>query len=144
MSQQETTIRDCHLITLHEKQNQYGISTEVNCTKLPYTAKRIYYLYDVPAGSKRGGHSHKECVEFLVAVSGSFDVIVDDGSAKRKFTLNRPNQGLLISTGIWRTLRNFSYGAICLVFASHEYDENDYIRQYSNFLKSKDKLTLPR
>lgn len=100
---------------------------------LPYEVQRVYYLYDVPSDAYRGGHSHKECVEFLVALSGSFDVVLDDGNHKKRVTLNKPNKGLLISTGIWRELENFSSGAVCLVLASHEYEEADYIRDYDAF-----------
>lgn len=141
MKQDITTIKDCRLIQFDAtKQNGYDICSLRDCSELPYTPKRMYYLYEVPAGSRRGGHSHKECLECLVAASGSFEVTVDDGSATKKFTLNRPDQGLLITTGIWRTLKNFSSGSVCLVFASLPYDEDDYIRQYSAFLKSKNKL----
>jgi len=104
---------------------------------LPYPFKRIYYLYDVPSDSSRGGHSHKEQYEFLIALSGSFDVELDNGSQKKKFTLNRPYKGLLIPTGTWRELDNFSSGAICLVVSSGEFDEGDYIRDYQDFLATK-------
>ncbi|MCW5520693.1 WxcM-like domain-containing protein [Aureitalea sp. L0-47] len=101
---------------------------------LPYEIKRVYYLYDVPGDSSRGGHAHKEQLEFLVALNGSFDVVLDDGHSKRTFTLNRPYRGLLIPTGTWRGLSNFTSGAICLVASSGEYDEADYIRDYAQFL----------
>lgn len=100
---------------------------------LPYKVKRVYYLYDVPSDAYRGGHSHKECLEFLVALSGSFEVVLDDGTSKKRVTLNKPNKGLLIPTGVWRELENFSSGAVCLVLASEEYDEADYIREYEEF-----------
>ena len=103
---------------------------------LPYKVNRVYYLYDVPSDAYRGGHSHKECSEFLVALSGSFEVVLDDGQQKQRVTLNKPNKGLLIPTGIWRELENFSSGAVCLVLASHEYEEADYIRDYDEFLAS--------
>lgn len=102
---------------------------------LPYTIKRVYYLYDVPSDSFRGGHAHIEQQEFLIALSGSFDVTIDNGKDKKKITLNKPNKGLLIPTGIWRELENFSSGAICLVLSSGEFMEEDYIREYSDFLK---------
>ncbi len=102
---------------------------------LPYTIKRVYYLYDVPSDSFRGGHAHIEQQEFLIALSGSFDVTIDNGKDKKKITLNKPNKGLLIPTGIWRELENFSSGAICLVLSSGEFMEEDYIREYSEFLK---------
>jgi hypothetical protein len=101
---------------------------------LPYQIKRVYYLYDVPGDSSRGGHAHKEQLEFLVALNGSFDVVLDNGHSKRTFTLNRPYKGLLIPTGMWRELVNFTSGAICLVASSGEFDEADYIRDYDKFL----------
>ena len=101
---------------------------------VPFDIKRVYYLYDVPSGAERGGHSHKELFEFLVALSGSFDVILKDGESEKTVTLNRPNQGLLIKSGIWRELENFSSGSVCLVVASDVYKEEDYIREYDEFL----------
>jgi|TARA_R100000306_G_scaffold6864_7_gene9210 uncharacterized cupin superfamily protein len=100
---------------------------------LPYQVKRVYYLYDVPSDSSRGGHAHKEQLEFLIAVSGSFDVILDDGTEKKKVTLNKPNKGLLIATETWRELENFSSGSVCVVLSSGEFDEADYIRSYEDF-----------
>ncbi len=100
---------------------------------LPYQVKRVYYLYDVPSDSSRGGHAHKVQLEFLIAVSGSFDVILDDGTEKRKVTLNKPNKGLLIATETWRELENFSSGSVCIVLSSGEFDEADYIRKYDDF-----------
>ena len=94
---------------------------------LPYPIKRVYYLFDVPSDSFRGGHAHKEQLEFLIALSGSFDVTLDNGVSKRSFTLNKPNKGLLIPAGIWRELENFSSGSICLVLSSGEFLEEDYI-----------------
>lgn len=104
---------------------------------LPYAIKRVYYLHDVPSGAYRGGHAHKECKELLIAVSGSFEVVLDDGTTKERVMLNKPNQGLLIDVNIWRELENFSSGAVCLVLASHEYDEEDYVRQYEDFTSLK-------
>ena len=104
---------------------------------LPYQVKRVYYLFDVPSDSFRGGHAHKEQLEFLIALSGSFTVTVDNGKSKKSFLLNKPNKGLLLPTGIWRELEDFSSGAICLVLSSGEFDEDDYIRSYDDFLYSK-------
>lgn len=101
---------------------------------VPFDIKRVYYLYDVPSGAERGGHSHKELFEFLIAISGSFDVILKDGETEKKVTLNRPNQGLLIKSGIWRELENFSSGSVCLVVASDVYKEEDYIRDFDEFI----------
>lgn len=100
---------------------------------LPYSVKRVYYLYDVPSDSSRGGHAHKEQLEFLIAVSGSFDVLLDDGTEQKKVTLNKPNKGLLIATKTWRELENFSSGSVCIVLSSGEFDEADYIRKYDDF-----------
>ncbi|MGS2727238.1 sugar 3,4-ketoisomerase [Psychroserpens sp. BH13MA-6] len=101
---------------------------------IPYTIKRVYYLFDVPSDAYRGGHAHKLQSELLIAVSGSFEVLLDDGHSKQKVMLNKPDKGLLIPTGIWRELENFSAGSVCLVLASDEFDENDYIRDYQEFL----------
>ena len=101
---------------------------------VPFEIKRVYYLYDVPAGAERGGHSHKEQYEFLVALSGSFDVILNNGKQVQKVTLNKPYEGLLIPNGIWRELKDFSSGAVCLVVASDVFDEDDYIRDFDEFL----------
>tara|TARA_B100000768_G_scaffold103490_1_gene96197 strand:+ start:1440 stop:1844 length:405 start_codon:yes stop_codon:yes gene_type:complete len=103
---------------------------------LPYPIKRVYYLFDVPSDSFRGGHAHKEQLEFLIALSGSFTVTLDNGKSKKSFLLNKPNKGLLLPTGIWRELEDFSSGAICLVLSSGEFEEDDYIREYSDFKKS--------
>ena len=100
---------------------------------LPFEIKRVYYLYDVPAGAERGGHSHIEQNEFLIALSGSFDVILNDGETEATVTLNKPFEGLLIKNGIWRELKNFSSGAVCLVVASEIFEEEDYIRDFDEF-----------
>lgn len=100
---------------------------------LPYEIKRVYYLYDVPSDSIRGGHAHKELQQFLIAVAGSFSVVLDNGRERKTFHLNRPNKGLLIPSGVWRELENFSAGAVCLSLVSAPYDEEDYIRDYSDF-----------
>ena len=103
---------------------------------LPFEMKRVYYLYDVPSAAERGGHSHKVQQEFLVALSGSFDVILNDGKEEKTVTLNKPFEGLLITNGIWRELKNFSSGAVCLVVASAVFEESDYIRDFEEFKKS--------
>ncbi len=104
---------------------------------LPYQIERVYYLHDVPSGAYRGGHSHKECKELLVAISGSFEVILDDGINKQRVMLNNPTRGILIGVDIWRELENFSSGAVCLVLASHGFNEDDYVRDYDDFIKLK-------
>ena len=104
---------------------------------LPFVIKRVYYLYDVPSSSTRGGHAHKQLQQFLIAVSGSFDVVLDNGTYRRTITLNRPDRGLLIPNGIWRELENFSSGAVCLSLVSAEYNEHDYIREYEEYIEFK-------
>jgi dTDP-4-dehydrorhamnose 3,5-epimerase-like enzyme len=104
---------------------------------LPFEFKRIYYLFDVPSNAFRGGHSHINQHEILIALSGSFEVVLDDGTEKKTFLLNKPNIGLHITTGIWRELQNFSSGAVCLVIASDVFEEADYVRDYEDFLDSK-------
>ncbi|WP_333693729.1 sugar 3,4-ketoisomerase [Flavobacterium sp.] len=104
---------------------------------VPFDIKRVYYLYDVPAGAERGGHAHIQQREFLIALSGSFDVILNDGKAEETVTLNKPFEGLMINEGIWRELKNFSSGSVCLVVASDVFEEADYIRDFQAFLDSK-------
>jgi dTDP-4-dehydrorhamnose 3,5-epimerase-like enzyme len=104
---------------------------------IPFQIQRVYYLYDVPSNSTRGGHAHLELMQCLIALSGSFDVILDDGQNKKVVTLNRPDIGLLIPTGIWRELENFSSGGVCLSLVSDVYKEKDYIREYRDFLSFK-------
>lgn len=127
-------IHGCEIMKLTQIQNRAGNITIIqNGVNQPFVVKRVYYLYDVPGGSHRGGHAHKELLQLIIAASGSFDVILDDGNAKKIVHLNRPNFGLLVLPGIWRELVNFSSGSICLVLASHKYDESDYIRDYNDF-----------
>ncbi|ALM21519.1 hypothetical protein JCM19294_1761 [Nonlabens tegetincola] len=103
---------------------------------IPYKINRVYYLYDVPSDSYRGGHAHKECLELLIAVSGSFTVTLFDGKTTQEVVLNKPDKGLLIPTMMWRELKDFSSGSMCLVLASHEYSEADYIRVKKDFVKA--------
>ncbi len=102
---------------------------------VPFEIRRVYWVYDVPSGQYRGGHAHKKCLEMLVAMSGSFHVTLDDGHTRETILLNHPYQGLLIETGIWRTLDDFSSGAVCMVLASEPFEEEDYIREYDDFLE---------
>jgi hypothetical protein len=104
---------------------------------IPFVMKRVYYLYDVPSGAERGGHAHKNLQQFLIALSGSFDVVLHNGKEQKTVTLNKPNVGLLIESGTWRELNNFSSGAVCLVLASEVYLEEDYIRDFDTFLEYK-------
>ena len=134
----EASIYDCSIIELPRLKNRAGNITVVNNNdNIPFEVKRIFYIYDIPGGEDRGAHAHKDCHQFLIAVSGSFEVEMDDGTNKRTVTLNRPYYGLHIPPGIWAAEKGFSSGAVCLVLTSHKYDEKDYIRDYSNFLEYK-------
>lgn len=131
-------IYNCNVIELDKHHHEGGNLTIVeNSGTIPFDVKRAYYLYDIPGGESRGGHAHKKLRQLIVAVSGAFDVVINDGEIKRTITLNRPYQGLLIVPGIWRELENFSSGAVCLVLASEKYDEEDYVRNYKDFLNIK-------
>ena len=129
---------ECKLIQLPKIGDRLGHITVVNDNKeLPFSTKRVFYLFDIPSGESRGAHAHKECHQFLVALSGAFEVSLDDGLNKRVVFLNQPNFGLHVLPGIWASEINFSSGAVCLVLASHLYDEKDYIRDYNSFLRFK-------
>ncbi len=134
----KSSIYNCGLVQLPKIHNRAGNITALeNNLNVPFEVKRVYYLYDIPGGESRGGHAHKELQQFIVAVSGAFDVLLDDGTNKKIIHLDRPYIGLHIVPGIWRELLNFSSGAVCLVLASQIYDENDYIRVYNNFYSMK-------
>ncbi len=134
----KTSIYDCSMLEIDKHHNEKGnISVIENDRTIPFSIERVYYLYDVPGGESRGGHAHKKLQQFVVAVSGSFDVTVDDGESRRTFTVNRPYRGVLVVPGIWRELDNFSSGSVCLVLASTEYLEDDYIRDYNKFKEYK-------
>lgn len=125
----ESKVYDCTVIELdkHHSDRKGNITVVENKEDIPFEVRRTYYLYDVPGGESRGGHAHRELSQLIIAASGSFTVTLDDGKVKRTFVLNRPYQGLYIVPGIWRTLDDFSTGAVCLVLASHGYDEADYL-----------------
>lgn len=128
------TVFDCSLIQLPKISNTSGNITPVeNQKEIPFNIKRVFYLYDIPGGESRGAHAHKECHQFLIAASGAFEVSLKDGSTERVVQLNRSYMGLHIPPGIWASEINFSSGAICLVLASHQYDPEDYIRDYEEF-----------
>ena len=138
MKIQNNTVFDCSLVELPKFKNRSGNITAIeNNIHIPFDINRIFYLYDIPGGENRGAHAHKECHQFLIAASGSFEVILDDGNVKKTVMLNQPFKGLHIPPGIWASEINFSSGAICLVLASHVYDEKDYIREYDMFVTSK-------
>ncbi len=130
---------DCSIIELskHHSERKGNLSVVQNGDTIPFDVKRIYYLYDVPGGESRGAHAHKQLEQLIIAASGSFRVTLDDGEVKRSFLLNRPYQGLYVKPGIWRDLDDFSSGAVCMVLASEVYQVEDYIRDYSDFLKFK-------
>ncbi|HQQ93218.1 MAG TPA: FdtA/QdtA family cupin domain-containing protein [Bacteroidia bacterium] len=129
-------VKDCKLIRLAQIGDRTGHITVVNNhSEVPFAVKRIFYLYDIPGGESRGAHAHKACHQFLVAVSGSFEVQLNDGKTETIHSLKQPNQGLHILPGIWASEINFSAGAVCLVLASHEYDEQDYLRDYNAYLQ---------
>ena len=129
------SVSDCPVIELPKIENRSGNLTSIqNSIEIPFDIKRIFYLYDIPGGKDRGAHAHIECHQFLIAGSGSFDVLLDDGKSKKLVTLNQPYRGLHIPPGIWASEINFSSGSICLVLASHSYDEKDYIRDYNQFI----------
>ena len=130
-------LNDIQFIKLPVIEDVRGNLAFIQNDVLPFEFKRIYYLFDVPSTAFRGGHSHINQHEILIALSGSFEVVLDDGTRKKTFVLNKPNMGLPISTGIWRELQNFSSGAVCLVIASDIFEEADYIRDYEAFLDSK-------
>lgn len=131
-----SNVYSCTVVELTKIHNRAGNITIIqNGVHQPFNIRRIYYLYDVPGGSERGGHAHRGLYQLIVAASGSFDVIIDDGTNKKIIQLNRPYFGLLVVPGIWREIVNFSSGAICLVLASQKYDADDYIREYNEFLK---------
>ncbi|MDD3320470.1 MAG: FdtA/QdtA family cupin domain-containing protein [Paludibacter sp.] len=130
----KNNVYDCSIIELPKINNRSGNITPVtNNINLPFDVKRVFYIYDIPGGEDRGAHAHKECHQFLVAASGSFEIELNDGHTKRTVTLNRPYNGLHIPPGIWAAEKGFSSGSVCLVLASHKYDEGDYIRDYNEF-----------
>jgi hypothetical protein len=128
------TVFDCSLIVLPRIKNRAGNITPVhNSVEIPFDIKRVFYLYDIPGGESRGAHAHIDCHQFLIAASGAFEVLLDDGKTQRLVQLNRPYQGLHIPPMIWASEINFSSGSICLVLASHTYNEKDYIRDYETY-----------
>jgi len=133
----KTTIQNCQRIDLPKIEDRRGNLSVIEGDVLPYAIKRVYYLYDVPSNAARGGHAHIDQVECLIALSGSFSVALDDGTSTTTLLLNKPNQGLIIPRGIWRSLDDFSAGSVCLVLSSGEFDEADYLRNYDNFLAFK-------
>ncbi|WP_370391783.1 FdtA/QdtA family cupin domain-containing protein [uncultured Winogradskyella sp.] len=125
------------IIDIPKVHDERGSLAVIEKELIPFKIKRVYYLYDVPTDSYRGGHAHKQQESLIIALSGSFEVIADDGLEKKRIMLNKPTKGLYIPTDIWREIDNFSSGAVCLVLASTEFDEAEYIRDYNEFCQSK-------
>lgn len=131
-------ISDCRIITLPKVHDKRGnLSFIEGDVHVPFSIERVYYLYDVPGGSERGGHAHKELQQLIIAMSGSFDVVLDDGNNKMRYHLNRSYMGLYIPKMIWRELDNFSSGAVCMVVASTKYEEDDYFRDYGDYINAR-------
>ena len=129
------SINDCKIIDLPKEEDPRGTLTYIyNSVQVPFDVKRLFYIYDVPAGKDRGAHAHKELSQLIIAASGSFTVTLNDCKCKRTFFLNRPYQGLYVKPGMWRDLEDFSSGAVCMVLASEVYQKEDYIRDYQEFL----------
>lgn len=138
------SVNNCKIIELPKITDPRGnLSFIEGGQHIPFDIKRVYYLYDVPGGSDRGSHAHKNLQQFIVAMSGSFDVVLDDGREKRRFHLNRSYYGLYVCPMMWRDLDNFSSGAVCMVLASTRYDESDYIRDYDQFIAAVERNSLP-
>ena len=130
------TVYDCSIIELPKIENRSGNITPIHGNiNVPFEIKRVFYTYDIPGGESRGAHAHKKCHQFLIAASGSYEVVLDDGINRRTVLLNRPFFGLHIPPGIWASEQGFSSGSICLVLASHKYEAEDYIRNYDVFLE---------
>ncbi len=132
---------NCRIIDLPKISDPRGNLTAIESRQqVPFDIQRVYYLYDVPGGAERGGHAHKELHQLIVAMSGSFDVILDAGNGKHRYHLNRSYHGLYVCPMIWREIDNFSSGSVCLVLASNHYDENDYYRDYDQYLQALENL----
>jgi hypothetical protein len=130
-------ISECKIVNLPKIADPRGNLTFIESQRhIPFDIRRVYYLYDVPGGSERGGHAHKELRQLIIAMSGSFDVILDDGRQKQRFHLNRSYYGLYVCEMVWRELDNFSSGSVCMVLASNDYDESDYYRDYQAYLNA--------
>jgi dTDP-4-dehydrorhamnose 3,5-epimerase-like enzyme len=133
-----STVFDSSFIEFPKNRSEKGSVTAINnLFEIPFEIKRVYYLYDIPGGEARGGHAHIELQQLIIAVSGSFDLVLDDSKIKKTYHLNRPYQGVLMPPGLWREIINFSSSSICLVCASHTYSEEDYIRNYQDFINYK-------
>lgn len=131
------SFKDCKIIDLPKILDPRGSLSFIEGNQhIPFDIRRVYYLYDVPVGAERGGHAHKELSQLIIAISGSFDVILNEGSEKKRYHLNLPYQGLYVSPMMWRELDNFSSGSVCMVLASIIYEESDYFRDYNEYLSA--------
>lgn len=131
------SVSDCNIVCLPKIHDVRGNLTFIESgSHIPFDIKRVYYLYDVPGGAERGGHAHKGLHQLIIAMSGSFDVVLDDGREKKRFHLNRSYHGLYVCPMMWRELDNFSSGSVCMVLASNKYDEDDYYRDYDQYLSA--------
>lgn len=129
------SVENCKIVSLPKIADPRGNLTFIEAGEhIPFDIKRVYYLYDVPGGAERGGHAHRELHQLIIAMSGSFDIILDDGIEKRTFHMNRSYTGLYVCPMIWREINNFSSGAVCMVLASERYSESDYYRNYEEFI----------
>lgn len=138
----QNSVFDCSIVRLPQIKNRAGNITPIhNRIEIPFKISRVFYLYDVPGGESRGAHAHRKCHQFLIAASGSFEVLLDDGRTQRIVQLNRPYIGLHIPPLIWASEINFSSGSICLVFASELYMESDYLRNYNDFLSVRNDIS---
>ncbi len=132
-----SSISNCRIIDIPKVVSMRGALSFLESENIiPFEIRRVYYTYDIPSGAERGGHAHKELFQLIIPVSGSFNVLIDDGNQKDTVFLNSPDKALLITPGIWRELNNFSTGSVVLVLASAEYDEADYLRNYSDFIEN--------
>jgi hypothetical protein len=128
-------ISDCNIIHLAGSHSRKGNLVPIeNLAVVPFVIKRVFYIYDIPGGAERGGHAHKKLEQLIIAISGSFDITLDDGTTKKTINLNRANQALYLRSGIWKEMSNFSSGTVCLSLASDIYKEEDYIRDYDEFI----------
>lgn len=131
-----SSVKDCRIITLVRNAHENGsLSVVENDGSIPFDIKRVYYLYDIPGDAERGGHAHIENRSLIIAVSGSFTVTLNDGVEKRSFQLNRPYNALYVPAGLWREINDFSSGSVCLVLTSEPYSEDDYVRDYNDFMR---------
>lgn len=136
----KSRLEDVEIIEIPRVHDERGLLAVIEGATFPFSIERVYYLYDVPTDAYRGGHAHKELYQLIIPLSGSFDVHLKDGKDTKVITLNKPHKGLLIVPGIWREIDNFSSGSVCLVLASSKYNEDDYIRNYEDFLAFKNSL----